>query len=64
MYNPPTFQEHDQSRIFQHIQEHPLGLLISSGATGLQISPLPFYLAPDEGEHGVLRSHIAKANSH
>jgi transcriptional regulator len=64
MYIPNSFREHRTQYLHQLMQAHPLGLLVTSGASGLQASPLPFFLYPDEGEHGVLRAHMARANSH
>lgn len=46
------------------IRAHPLALLITHGLTGLQASPIPFLLYPDEGTNGTLRAHMARANLH
>jgi transcriptional regulator len=46
------------------MQAHPLGLLVTHGVNGLMASPLPFLLYPEEGEYGVLRAHLARANPH
>src|SRR5690606_36508555 len=36
--------------------------LVTATAEGLMSTPLPLYLVPDEGEHGTLNGHLAKAN--
>ena len=62
MYQPPAFRETDLATQQAFIAAHPLGLLISGGAAGLIANPIPFILYPGEGERGVLRAHLAKAN--
>lgn len=64
MYLPRAFREDRLEILHELVRSHPLGLLISSGPQGLQASPLPFLLYPDEGEYGVLRAHLARANTH
>jgi transcriptional regulator len=64
MYNPPVFNEADLSRQHQLIRTYPLGLLISSGAAGLQASPLPFHLVSDDSSLGRLQGHLSRANPH
>lgn len=63
MYTPASFKENRIEVMHSLIHQHPLGLLISSGSTGLQASPVPFMLYPD-GENGTLRAHLARANPH
>src|SRR6476660_6809676 len=62
MYMPPHFRE-DRTEV-QHdlIRAHPLGLLITAGAGGLVANPVPFLVASDVSELGVLRCHLARAN--
>jgi len=62
MYRPPAFREDDIKAQFALIEAHPLGLLISRGAAGIIADPIPFLLYPEEGEFGVLRCHVARAN--
>ncbi|MEI7428930.1 MAG: FMN-binding negative transcriptional regulator [Betaproteobacteria bacterium] len=64
MYIPASFQEQHPENLHQLMQAHPLGLLVTHGISGLLASPLPFLLYPDEGEFGVLRVHLARANPH
>ncbi len=64
MYNPGSFQENHTDKLHALMKAHPLGLLVTFGASGIQASPIPFLLYPDEGRYGVLRAHMAKANPH
>lgn len=64
MYNPSHFRVADTQAIANLIRQHPLGLLISQSPDGVQASPIPFLYFPEEGEHGVLRAHMARANPH
>lgn len=64
MYLPASFRESRTERLHDLIRTHPLGLLVTHGDRGLEASPIPFLLYADEGEHGVLRAHMARANPH
>jgi len=64
MYIPSTFREIDIGAMHELMRSHPLALLVTTGATGLQASPVPFLIYADEGEHGTLRAHLARANPH
>lgn len=62
MYQPA---HHREDRIeVQHdlIRRHPLGLLISTGASGLVANPVPFVLLAEAGAKGTLQCHVARAN--
>ena len=63
MYQPPLHRE-DRLEI-QHalIETHPFGLLISIGPDGLLANGVPFILKREHGELGMLKAHIARANS-
>ena len=62
MYQPAHFRE-DRLEV-QHalIRAHPLGLLVSHGAGGLDANPIPFLL-DETGPYGTLRAHVARANA-
>ena len=64
MYNPPAFKQTEPEALHALIREFPFATLVSHGPQGLQASLLPFLLYPDEGQHGVLRAHLARANPH
>lgn len=61
MYNPPAFSEDRAEVLAAAVRAHPLGTLITSGASGLLANVAPFMMR-QEGETWVLRSHLAKAN--
>jgi transcriptional regulator len=62
MYQPPHFRE-DRIEV-QHdlIRAHPLGLLITSGPSGLQANLIPIPVYADASERGTLRAHLARGN--
>ena len=62
MYLPPAFREDRLEVQHELIRAHPLGLLITAGAAGLLANPVPMLIYPDEGEYGILRAHISRAN--
>ncbi len=64
MYLPASFRETEPGALFALIRACPLGTLVTSGPNGLEASPVPFLVYPDEGGHGVLRAHLARANPH
>lgn len=64
MYIPNSFKENSIESLQNLVKEHPLGMLLTSSACGISASPVPFLLYQDEGEFGVLRAHMAKANPH
>jgi len=61
MYQRPHFRE-DRIEV-QHdlIRAHPLGLLITSGPSGLQANLIPILVYADASEHGTLRGPISRA---
>ncbi|MBW9112551.1 FMN-binding negative transcriptional regulator [Rhizobium cauense] len=62
MYQPPHFREEDLSVQHALIRAHPLGLLVTAGASGLMANSVPIHLDAAASEKGVLRLHLAKAN--
>jgi transcriptional regulator len=65
MYTPPLFREQDRAELHQLIFEARLTVLVSNGPDGLpEISYLPLLFDPDDGPHGVLHGHFARANPH
>ncbi len=64
MHIPASFLENRTPILHALMQAHPLAQLVSHGRGGLLASPVPFLLYPDEGESGVLRAHVARANPH
>jgi transcriptional regulator len=62
MYVPPHFALTDPEALRRVMREHPLGVLVTHGPSGLDANHLPFELQPDEGPLGTLRAHVARAN--
>jgi transcriptional regulator len=65
MYLPTSNAETRPEVIFDFIDAHPLGALVTSAPSGeLFASHLPWLIDRTRGEHGVLRAHLARANPH
>lgn len=62
MYTPTAFRQDDLATLHQQMHATRLPTLVSHGKQGLLASHLPLLLAPDEGEHGTLYGHFARAN--
>lgn len=62
MYVPPAFREDDPAILQAIMREARLATLVTATAEGLVATPLPLILAPDEGPHGTLYGHVARAN--
>lgn len=62
-YIPGSFAETDASVLTGLIKRYPLGLLVSSGTSGLLASPIPFLYRVKNGKK-TLVAHLAKANPH
>ncbi|MCK2082609.1 FMN-binding negative transcriptional regulator [Aeromonas sp. 3925] len=62
MYLPPHFAATDPEALHQLMRAHPLGALVTQGEQGLDANHLPFEFDADEGEHGILRAHVARNN--
>lgn len=62
MYVPAHFAETRKEVLHSRIVQHPFGTLITHGSSGLDANHIPFELAAEDGEFGVLRAHVARAN--
>ncbi len=62
MYIPAHFAENRLEELGRIIREHPLGMLVTQGSAGLDADHIPFEFDADEGPHGVLTAHVARAN--
>ena len=62
MYQPAHFRE-DRLEV-QHslIRAHPLAILVTGNASGLEANPVPFLLDAEASPLGTLRAHVARAN--
>lgn len=63
MYIAPHFAESRPEELHRIIREHPLGVLVTHGASGLDADHLPFEFDPGAGPLGVLSAHVARANT-
>jgi transcriptional regulator len=62
MYQPEHFRLEDRDALHAVMRAHPLAQLVTAGPGGLMANAIPFILHADEGENGVLRSHLARPN--
>lgn len=62
MYIPKPFVIEDTAALHDAIDAVGLALLVTATADGPLATHLPLLLARDEGEHGTLYGHIARAN--
>ena len=66
MYNPPAFREDRPEVLHGIMRAARLALLVSAAADGgaPEATHLPLVLEAEEGPHGTLYGHVAKANPH
>ena len=62
MYSLPAFRETDLAALHDLMRSTPVANLVTCTADGLVATPLPLFLVAEEGAHGTLYGHIAKAN--
>ncbi|MBZ9815039.1 FMN-binding negative transcriptional regulator [Mesorhizobium sp. CA7] len=62
MYTPPAFRDDDQESLMATIRAARLAILVTATADGPLATHLPLLLDENEGEHGVIYGHVAKAN--
>jgi len=63
MYLPPHFEEKRAEVLHRLIADNSLSALVAHGANGLDANHVPFEFDRNQGEHGILRAHVARANS-
>jgi len=64
IYTPRAFAAQDTAAIARIIREHPFATLVTPGDAEPSVSHLPLQYHADDGEHGVLLGHMARANPH
>jgi transcriptional regulator len=65
MYIPSSFAERRPEDVFEFVEAHSLGALVTTSPSGeLFATHLPWLVDRTRGEHGTLRGHIARANPH
>lgn len=62
MYLPTLFAEIRSEELHRIIRQHPLGMLVTHTAAGLEANHLPFVLEASQGPAGTLLAHVARAN--
>jgi transcriptional regulator len=62
MYIPPAFRIQDAAKLAALIQRHSFATLITHDGAAPFASHLPMLFRPGAGSHGVLVSHMARAN--
>jgi transcriptional regulator len=62
MYQPLPHRQESLEAQHALIRSHPLGLLISHGASGLEANSIPFLIDPNASKFGTLQAHMARAN--
>ena len=62
MYLPKHFEQHDRAALIGLMRERPLATLITITPDGPSADLIPLEFHADEGEHGTLRGHVARAN--
>ena len=63
MYTPRSFAETDLPTLFDYLDTHPLGILVSTTADQLAATHMPFILDRSAGPCGTLLGHMARANA-
>lgn len=64
MYTPPAFAETRPDVLYDFLEAHPLGTLVTSSSDGLFATHLPLLLDRTAGPLGTLQGHVARANPH
>jgi transcriptional regulator len=62
MYLPKHYEAPGTEALHRLIADYPLGALVVNGPGGLDANHLPFELQAEEGGHGRLIAHVARAN--
>ncbi len=62
MYLPKHFEQPDRDALVALMRERPLATLVIAAPHGPTADLIPLEYVADEGEHGTLRGHVARAN--
>ena len=63
MYLPHHFRERRLEVLHAFIERHPLGVLVTAVDGAPVADHVPMLLAREQGPHGTLRGHVARANT-
>lgn len=64
MYIPSSFKEENKDLLYEFIQKYNFGILFSNHSEKAHATHLPFLIDKNQGEHGTLIAHFARANPH
>jgi transcriptional regulator len=62
MYLPKHFEQADRDALIALMRERPLATLVIATPDGPTADLVPLEYVAEEGEHGTLRGHVARAN--
>lgn len=62
MYLPKQFAEPRIDELHRIVRDNAFGMLVTHTAAGLEAHHLPILLEADQGPHGTLLAHVARAN--
>jgi transcriptional regulator len=62
MYLPSQFAEPRIEELHRIVRENSLGMMVRNTRAGMEADHLPFLLDADQGQHGTLIAHVARAN--
>lgn len=62
MYTPAHFQIDDRDTLNAFMRQHSFATIVSHDGKAPQATHMPVLLNPDQGPHGTLLSHMARAN--
>jgi transcriptional regulator len=62
MYVPPAFRCDDLLTLHATMRDARLANFVTATDEGLVATPMPLFLAPEEGPYGTLYGHVARAN--
>lgn len=62
MYVPEHFAVSDTESLYELIRTHPMGMLVTHGASGLNANHIPFELEAGAAGKTVLHAHVARNN--
>jgi len=62
MYVPSHFEETRLEVLHGLMRAQPLATVVTLSADGINANHIPLHLAPDQGQFGALRGHVARSN--
>ena len=62
MYLPKHFEQTDRAQLAALMAAHPLATLVTRSGDGFTADHIPLMYDATQGDHGLLRGHVARAN--